>query len=548
VAAALLADGHTLCVANERSGTVSLVDLRSQQVLGEWPVARKPSGLAALPDGKGLLVTDEAAGELIAMAVEGGGVKVRTRLAVGPYPVSVALLPGGRQATVAALWSRRLDVVDLSPPDGPRLLHTVRLPFAPRLQQVLPGTCRVVVADSFGGRLAVVDAAAGRVVAQHEMDGHNVRGMAVTADGRGLLLAHQLLGQHVPVTQENVRVGRVMSNVLRRLPLDQLADPRPQVALTGTVLQLGAVGAGAGDPAGLAVLEDSGLAVALAGVHQVVLLDRDGDESATISVGRRPTAVVPVPGGQLVAVDTFGDSLTVIDARRGTVTATISLGPRPRPTPQQRGEELFFDAGLSRDAWMSCHSCHTDGHSNGLMADTLGDDTFGTPKRTLTLMGTALTDPWAWNGQVKYLHEQVDKSLRLTMYASALEPGQAGDLVSFLHTLLPPPPAEPVADDDADRASAARGRQLFGRFGCVRCHIPPLTYSSHDAHDVGFADERGLRQFNPPSLRGVGQGRRFLHDNRAVTLEEVFTRFRHRVPSSLPRHDLDDLLRFLRSL
>jgi hypothetical protein len=75
-----------------------------------------------------------------------------------------------------------------------------------------------------------------------------------------------------------------------------------------------------------------------------------------------------------------------------------------------------------------------------------------------------------------------------------------------------------------------------------------LTYTSHEAYDVGFADERGHRRFNPPSLRGVGQGYRFLHDNRAATLEEVFSKFRHKVGDGLAPAELTDLLRFLRSL
>jgi hypothetical protein len=65
---------------------------------------------------------------------------------------------------------------------------------------------------------------------------------------------------------------------------------------------------------------------------------------------------------------------------------------------------------------------------------------------------------------------------------------------------------------------------------------------------VGLADERGLRRFNPPSLRGVGQGYRFLHDNRAATLEEVFTKFHHKVGKATSPADLAYLLRFLRSL
>jgi hypothetical protein len=46
----------------------------------------------------------------------------------------------------------------------------------------------------------------------------------------------------------------------------------------------------------------------------------------------------------------------------------------------------------------------------------------------------------------------------------------------------------------------------------------------------------------------VGQGYRFLHDNRAATLEEVFSKFRHKVGDGLAPAELTDLLRFLRSL
>ena len=249
-----------------------------------------------------------------------------------------------------------------------------------------------------------------------------------------------------------------------------------------------------------------------------------------------------------MAVNTFDDSLSLLDARQGTVTGLIALGPRPDLSPQDRGEVLFYNARLSRDGWLSCHSCHSDGHTNGLLADTLGDNTYGTPKRTLTLLNTALTDPWAWNGEMKYLHDQVRQSVEETMHAPAVSPAQIDDLVSFLHTLPPPPPAEPATADEADQRSIERGRRMFAERGCIDCHIPPLTYSSHGTYDVGFADERGYRKFNPPSLRGVSQGYRFLHDNRAATLAEVFTKFHHKVGTGTTPTDLDDLLRFLRSL
>lgn len=535
VAAAFLDDGSTLAVVNARSGTISLIDRRHGRTTAEVPVSNRLAGLVRITGPNDLLTIDEERHELLALATGPGSLRVVARQAVGPYPVSVAVLPGGRRVTVACLWSRRLEIVDVTP----RLQHsaTVRLPFPPREQCVLPDG-RLVVADAFGGRLAVVDAEHGRLIAVHEFRGHNVRGLAVR-DNRELLVAHQILDEKAPTTRENVERGVVMANVVRILPLDRLGEAGRTVRL----------GPGAGDPGPIVPLSDGRVAVALGGVDQVALIDPATGAEQRLVVGRRPTALRPTPDGQaLIALATFDDSLAVIDTKRGAVTRTVALGPPAALECRDRGEQLFYDARLSRGANMSCHSCHTDGHTNGLLADTRGDGSYGTPKLTLTLLGSRLADPWGWNGAQRYLHDQIDLSLEQTMHAASVTSDLVGDLGTFLHTLPPPPPAEPISEDKEDRERADRGRRLFEERGCVRCHIPPLTYSSHGTHDVGFADENGHHQFKAPSLRGVGQLDRLLHDGRARSLEELFTRYRHKVGAGLSDDERRDLLRFLRSL
>jgi hypothetical protein len=79
---------------------------------------------------------------------------------------------------------------------------------------VLPGASQVVVADAFGGHLAVVDVAAGRLVAVHELTGHNLRGLAISADGKYLLVSHQVLDQTAAATRENIERGVLMANVV----------------------------------------------------------------------------------------------------------------------------------------------------------------------------------------------------------------------------------------------------------------------------------------------------------------------------------------------
>ena len=98
--------------------------------------------------------------------------------------------------------------------------------------------------------------------------------------------------------------------------------------------------------------------------------------------------------------------------------ATISLGPRPEPTAADRGERLFYSAKLSHDGWMSCHSCHTDGHTNSLLSDTLGDGSYGAPKRVPSLLGVAATGPWTWTGSIARLEDQVRKSIATTMHGT----------------------------------------------------------------------------------------------------------------------------------
>src|SRR5205814_1970963 len=123
--------------------------------------------------------------------------------------------------------------------------------------------------------------------------------------------------------------------------------------------------------------------------------------------------------------------------------------------------------------------------------------------------------PWAWNGKVSELDEQVRKSLETTMHVRNVTPQQVIDINVFLHTLDPPPPLQPATNDPADNAQLSRGQSLFKDLGCVRCHLPQFTYTSPDVYDVGLRDEKGMSQFNPPSLLGVSQGYSFFHDGRA---------------------------------
>jgi YVTN family beta-propeller protein len=311
---------------------------------------------------------------------------------------------------------------------------------------------------------------------------------------------------------------------------------------------LGHAGSATGDPSGLAVAADGTVLVSLGGVNEVALGREQDFTLLRLPVGRRPTAIVVRQDSRRAFVaNTFGDSVSVIDLAAREVTQEIALGGVPPLSMAERGELLFYDAGLSHDRWMSCHSCHTDGHANGSLSDNLSDRSFGAPKRILSLLGVGQTPPFAWNAGAPTLAHQIRKSIELTMQSDVEARAEdVAALAAFLETLQPPPSLD-RARGTLDPAAVARGQAVFARRACGDCHTPP-TYTSDGLRDVGLQDALGNGTFNPPSLRGVSQRGPYFHDNRAPTLDDVFRRFAHPFGEAYGEQELQDLLALLRSL
>jgi YVTN family beta-propeller protein len=542
--ALVVAEEKWLFTANERSGTVSVLDLERNQTVAEVPVGRKLADLVAIPDRPHLLAVDEEANELILLSRQGTDTRPVQRLKVSPAPVSVRVSPDGKLAAVASLWSRRLTLVDLT---GPRILRTVDLPFAPRQQLLVEGGKKLIVADSFGGQLAVVDLPGGELKPVRSLLAHNIRGLALSADGSRLLVSHQELNPLAQAQRDDIHWGNLITNNVRVLSLAAVLDPKADLLRGSDLLHLGDVGRGTGDPAGVAVTGPGQLIVALAGVDEIAIGNGQGRSWDLVSVGRRPTMLRPSADGRHVYVaNTFSDSVSVVDLQNRKLVKELPLGPRSELTASDRGELLFYDARLSHDRWLSCHSCHSDGHTNGLLADTLGDGTYGTPKRTLSLRGVSDTGPWAWNGGMPDLATQIRKSIESTLAGTKPTPEQVQDLEAYLRTLAPAPALARLrgkVDDDQVR----QGREVFAKQACAKCHTPGL-YTSSKTYDVGLSDERGQKMFNPPSLRGVSQGGPYFHDGRAKTLTAVFVQHRHQVSSDLTSQEAHSLVQFLATL
>ncbi len=546
-----LRDG-LLAVANQNSGTVSIVAVRPGIVKAEYPMGTELVDLAtAGAAGNRLLVLCRRPPQLVLADWDRKGrVRPVARLPLPSDPARLARHDG--RIAVTCRFSHQVVLLRQT---ADRLIEPrhVELPFPPGEVLFDATGEQLVAAHAFGGRMALLNWHSARVDAVRSFEGHHIGGLALDHQQRTLLLTHQVLQPNVRTLPERIFWGTLMGNFLRGISWDELDSlPRGHGDSSsgphgGGVpiahwyqIPLGEAGHGAGDPSAIVVGKGGRTAICLSGVDEVVLRRDATSPFRRVAVGRCPVDLALSPDGQtLFVANRFDDSISVVSTASNRVLRTMALGSMPRPGPVQRGESLFYDARLSHDGWFSCHSCHVDGHTCGRLNDNLGDGSYGAPKLIPTLLGVGDTPPWSWLGRRPSLVDQCLRSIATTMRGSAEAATRqhAADLAAYLRT-LPPAPGLPHHKPHGEATAAERsGARLFARSGCADCHPPP-TYSSAESYDMGRADAVGNRRFNPPSLRGIGQRERFWHDGRARTLTDAM-RQHERVlarPLSIEQH------------
>ncbi len=539
-------DGDKLVILNQRLGSASVLDLTTRAILFEQSIADGLSGGCKI-DATVFAAVDASGPSLAFCRFDHDRITTISRLTMPATPRSVAMNADRRIASVASTWARQVTLVSFADLTDPKRLCAVDLPFAPREQLFLDDR-RLLVADAFGGWLAMIDVTTGEVIKSRELRAtHNISGLTLSSARDLVYLPHQMLSDEEATTASNVHWGDVMSNVVRRLNLEWFLSDRPEETTAADLYYLGYPDSAAGDPTGLVVTDREQLIVCLAGVDEVAISDHGLNHFRRLAVGRRPLAQwLDSAHETLYVANQLDDSVSIVDLKRAKVVATVQLGEMPPLTLADEGERLFYDARLSSDGWFSCHSCHTEGHSNGRSSDTFGDEYQGSAKRVLSLLGTAETRPWAWNGQVPTLEAQIQKSIETTMHGPQPSSHQVQALAAYLMSLSPPPSID-VARGSVAEDVVERGRLVFNREGCVDCHQPPL-YTSAAVYDVGLVDADGQRMFNPPSLLGVAHRPLLLHDRRAKDIREALQIHPRGEPVELGDAEWLDLGTFLRSL
>jgi YVTN family beta-propeller protein len=294
--------GFLVCVSNERSDDVTIIDGASQQVLATIPVGKRPRGIHASPDGKNLFV-----------AVSGSPIS-------GPrhQGASAPVLDDDEKAKPDRSKDG-IGVVDLA---AKKFVRKIPAGSDPEQFAVSPDGAKLYIANEDAGAVSVLDTKSGRVENQ----------IPVAEEPEGVVFAPD--GKTVYATCETAGDVFVIDTALNKSLAHFIVGGRPRnVAFTPD-------GSRAFIPS-----ESTGV------LHVIDTSKRMPVGQIQLATNSRPMCVVMARDGKYLYASTgWGASIAVVDVTSGKVVNTIQVGPRPwgfALSPD--GKQLFVANGPSND-------------------------------------------------------------------------------------------------------------------------------------------------------------------------------------------------------
>lgn len=203
-------DESKLPPADHRADGIAVVDLTSGKRTRVLAAGSDPETFAVSPDGERLYVSNEDAGAVSAVPVNGGAVRSAK---VGDQPEGVAVTPDGRTLYVACEGSDYVAMLDAA---TLRVEKTIAIAGRPRSLLMSHDGRTLFVAVENAGKLALVDAATGAVRTLLDLargdDKIRPMGLAEAADGR-LFVATGRGRSVMEIDVAGRRIVRTIANV-----------------------------------------------------------------------------------------------------------------------------------------------------------------------------------------------------------------------------------------------------------------------------------------------------------------------------------------------
>ena len=282
-------------VANEGSGSLSIIDTGSDAVVGEIPAGKKPRGTVITRDGLVAYVSDQPNNRLL--VVDLAQRRVSGDIPLGESPEGVGLSPDGRW--VVAAVEERNEVVFVDAQQRRKAFTVAVKGKNPEHAVFSPDGQLLFVSAEEGDAVDIIDVAARRQVAQVPV-GARPRGIGFSPDGRRAYVAAENASELFVIDVE-------ARSVLKRMA----AGPRAN---------------------GIAVHPDGRqVFISNGGDGSVSVLDADKLAIvATIPVGQRPWNMALTPDGRKLYVACGrSNAVSVIDVQRRERLADIAVGKLP---------------------------------------------------------------------------------------------------------------------------------------------------------------------------------------------------------------------------
>ncbi len=579
-------DGRDLYVTCEASGTVIIVDTASRRKVAEIPSGGQPADVAFSPDGKRAYVSNRL-DDSVSVIDTATRRKVRD-FPVGDDPHGLLTDRTGKTLYVLNTGTDDISVIDTATFEEIKRLPASRRPWSLALS---PDGTRLVVTNSLSrfvkfrnpplSEVTVLDAAGASVAGRVPLPEANLLlGAAWHPSGEFALVTLNRTKNLVPMTrmQQGWTITNGLGIVWKDGTSDQVLLDEPDhyfadatdVTITPDGTRALVTSAGTDR---VAVVDIAKLRALLAGASPEERREGIPNHLATslefvvaqIPVRNSPRGVTVAPDGKTAYVaNSLDDSVSVIDLARLAETARIDLGGPKLLTKLRWGERLFNSANIAFQRQLSCHTCHPDGHIDGLTYDIEADGIGVSPVDNRTLRGIYDTDPFKWEGTNPSLARQC--GARLAVFFTRIQPFTPEELsaVNDFTVTIPQPPnryrplGAPLTEAQRrgkvifERTRTNDGREIPANNRCVTCHNPPY-FTDRSKRDVGTKqalDRQGV--FDVPGLNNVYDSAPYLHDGIADTLEEIWTRYNpydtHGVTNDMTKDQLNDLIEYLKTL
>ena len=581
-------DGKTLYVVAQDADQLLVVDVESKEVKQHIQVGDFPHSIILSKDGKTAYVSNQWADNVMIVDLAKG--QVTDTISTGNGPSGITLSSDETFLYAVNTFSSDLTVIDLN-----RKQEVKRLPagFNPTGISLSPDGEKIYVSSRRGRMVPYGEPLVSEVTEFNSQknrvsnilgidEAYMMENISFTPGGDMALISLIRPKNLVPMVQ--VERGWMMNHGFA--VIEQTGEQRIVQFL------LDEPNSYYSDPYDILVSKDGKRAfVSSTGVNRISVINLDSiryilqnypeEELAFLSydlsfsrhyIERRiPTGAAPkgmvlsADGSRLYVANQLDDNIGVIDLNTLESLDPIDLGGTQKVTVARKGRQLFVNAGGTFQNQYSCYTCHPDYHEDGLVYNMAGKEMGRNVTNVQSLREINHTAPFKWNGLNQSVYKQ--DGMRFSTVLTRTEAFSYPDLdalSSFILTGIKNPPNMMYNPKGELTAAQLRGKEIFERtvdnYGkeipekgrCVTCHPAPY-YSNFSFEDVGTLSESDdTIKFDTPHLNNIFASAPYLHDGRAYTLEEIWTKYggkdKHGVVNDMTKMQLNDLIAYLNSL